>query len=172
MSYTIQEVSEITGLSAHTLRYYDREGVMPFLRRDKQGNRIFEKRDLQWLQVVRCMKIAGFTLADMREYANMVKQGDESLPARLALFDQRRGEVLRKMEELQAALDAINYKCWYYQTAVEAGTEQVHLTNGNYDQALCYSQFKTWEKQEPGKPSQQFEIFGKPWLVPSEKEQK
>lgn len=75
------------------------------------------------------------------------------------------------MEELQAALDVINCKCWYYQTAVEAGTEQVHLTDGNYDQALCYSQFKTWEEEELGKSSRHSEAFGQPWLIPPDEEE-
>lgn len=147
MGYTVQDVSDITGISTHTLRYYDREGIMPFLKRDEHGNRVFEKSDLQWLQVVKCMKISGFTLADMRKYADLVRQGDESLAERLKLFEEHREKTLQQIADLQTALEAINYKCWYYRTSVEAGTESIHFVEDGYDQALCYQEFKTWSER-------------------------
>lgn len=150
MGYTVQDVADITGISTHTLRYYDREGIMPFLKREEHGNRIFEKSDLQWPQVVKCMKISGFTLADMRAYADLVKQGDESLAERLELFEKHREKTLEQIADLQAALDAIDYKCWYYRTSLEAGTESVHFVEDGYDQALCYQEFKSWAERELG----------------------
>lgn len=162
MGYTVNQVAALTGLSPHTLRYYDRQGVMPFLKRGASGAREFDDRDLQWIQVIKCMKVSGFTLAEMRDYADLVKRGDETLEDRLAVFEEHRERTERAIRELELSLDGLNYKCWYYRTAVEAGTERIHLTEEGYDQALCYSRFKEWEEGQLGRPSELRTLFPNP----------
>lgn len=143
---TIQEASDITGISVHTLRYYDRQGIMPFLTKDEHGNRVFTEADMQWIYVVKCMKVTGFTLREMREYADLVRAGDSTLQERLEIFQRRREKVQREIERLQCSLDGLNYKCWYYEKAVEAGTEKVHAADG-YNMAPCYSKIEEWEQK-------------------------
>ena len=152
MRYRIGQFAHMTGLSPHTLRYYDSQGLLPFLEKDEKGNRSFGERDLSWIQVLECRKVSGFTLSEMKEYADLVQQGDATLEQRLALFEGHRERAREKIEELQLSLDALNYKCWYYRTAVEAGTEQVLLGEGEYDQVACYRAFKQWESERTDQP--------------------
>lgn len=159
MSYTIGEVSEITGIPANTLRYYDRRGIMPYLKKNEHGDRIFEDIDLQWLWAVKCMKVSGFSIEEMREYVKLHVRGDESLEARRAMFEEKREETLAEIERLRRSLDALNYKCWYYDQAIGAGTERVHLEDGTYDMAMCYRRFKEWEKSQLGHESEVFSLF-------------
>lgn len=159
MSYSVGEVAKITGLSPHTLRYYDKQGLMPFLQKDENGVRNFRKLDIQWLQVIECMKVSGFSIAEMRHYADLVRRGDETLGERLEFFEERRQRTRDKIKELELSLDALNYKCWYYQQAVEAGTERVHFTREGYDQSLCYSRFKEWEDGHLDNPSEIRNLF-------------
>lgn len=158
-AYTIGQAAKMTGFPVPTLRYYDERGIMPFLGKDERGNRVFRTRDLQWLQVVSCMKVSGFSLAEMQEYANLVRQGDSTLEMRLALFQEHRARTLEQIEKLRISLDGLNYKCWYYQTAVESGTEAVHFIENGYDQALCYRRFKDWEGQNLDEPSRIQTLF-------------
>ena len=164
-TYSIGQVARMTGFSVSALRYYDERGVMPFLKKDKGGNRVFRVVDLQWLQVIDCMKVSGFSLGEMREYADLVRQGDATLQQRLALFEEHRERTLRKIEELQASLDGLNYKCWYYREAVQAGTESVHFTESGYDQAVCYRRFKEWEEDNLDEPSRIWTLFGERGLA-------
>lgn len=166
MGYTVHQVAEITGLSPHTLRYYDRQGIMPFLKKGANGAREFSDYDLQWIQVIECMKVSGFTLAEMRDYADLVRQGDATLEDRLAMFEEHRERTKRAIRELEASLDGIEYKCWYYRIAVEAGTERVHLTGEGYDQALCYRRFKEWEEHQLGHRSELWTLFPEPKAAP------
>lgn len=159
MGCTVHEAARLTGISEHTLRYYDRQGVMPFLERDAAGNRVFTDADFQWLQVVRCMKLSGFTLAEMRDYAGLVRRGDETLAERLRVFEEHRERALEALEQLRAGLDGLEYKCWYYRVALEAGTEDVHDDGDGVNLARCYSRFKEWEKTQLGHASAIHGIF-------------
>ena len=75
------------------------------------------------------MKKTGMQLKDIKKFVDYVKEGDSSLQKRYELFEERRKAVTEQMAELQKSLDLIEYKCWYYKTAVETGTEKVHQTN-------------------------------------------
>lgn len=148
MSYTVQEVAEITGMSPHTIRYYDRKGLMPCLKKDEHGNRIFEKSDLQWIDVLRCVKISCFTISEMHEYADLVRRGDSTLEDRLQMFENKRQHALEALAKIQRSLDHIEYKCWYYQKAIEAGTEKIHFTEDGYDQPLCFQRYREWKEHQ------------------------
>ena len=102
------------GVPASTLRYYDKEGLLPFVERSSGGIRMFRENDFEWLQVIRCMKKAGMSIKDIRQYIELSMQGDDTIDTRLEIFQQ-----------LQHTLETVEYKCWFYEAAKAAGTVDV-----------------------------------------------
>ncbi len=125
MVYTVGEMAKLLGVTASTLRYYDKEGLLPFVERSSGGIRMFRDSDFEWLQVIGCMKKAGMSIRDIRQYIEMALQGDDTIAPRLAMFRHQRDMLLLQMEELRHTLETVEYKCWYYETAQAAGTTAV-----------------------------------------------
>ncbi len=110
MPYTIKDMSELTGLPASTLRYYDKQGLLPNLKRDGNNIRIFSDDDYASLRLIDCLKRSGLSIKDIKKFIDMAgKEG--ALTGRLEIFRKRR-EILRKeLENLKSILDVIEYKC-------------------------------------------------------------
>lgn len=125
MIYTIGQAAKMMGVTVPTLRFYDKEGLLPFVEREPGGNRIFKEEDLDWLAVINCMKNAGAP-KEIKEYVDLCLEGDQRLAERLNIFLRRKQEVARQMEELERLMENIDHKIWYYTTALEAGTESIH----------------------------------------------
>lgn len=125
MFYTVGEMAKKLGIPASTLRYYDQEGLLPFLERSSSGIRMFQDGDYEWLQVIECLKKTGMKLKDIRVFIRMAMQGDETIDARLKLIRKQRESVEKQMEELRQTLATLDFKCWYYETAQAAGTTSV-----------------------------------------------
>ena len=123
--YTVGEMAKMLGVPASTLRYYDKEGLLPFVERSAGGIRMFRESDLEWLRVIGCMKKAGMSLRDIRQYMELVIQGDDTIDARLEMFRRQRKTLEAQMAELRHTMDMVNYKCWYYETAQAAGSVAV-----------------------------------------------
>jgi len=124
MTYSIKEISEMTGLPASTLRFYDKNGLLPSLKRDANNVRIFDDDDFRTLRLINCLKKSGLSIKDIKEFIDAVGQGDKSLNKRLKIFKKRRDFLKRELKDLQEVLSVMEYKCWYYETACEAGTEK------------------------------------------------
>ena len=124
MVYTVGEMAKMLGVSASTLRYYDKEGLLPFVERSFGGIRMFRDSDIEWLQVIGCMKKAGMSIRDIKQYIEMALQGDETIGLRLDMFRRQREALKAQMEELRHAMEMVEYKCWYYETAKAAGTTE------------------------------------------------
>ena len=122
MTYTVGEMAKLLDLPASTLRYYDKEGLLPFVERTSGGIRVFRDRDFQWLHVIGCMKKAGMPIKDIRRYIELSIQGDGTIDERLQMFRHQRQVLLDQIEELRHTLQMVEYKCWYYETAQKAGT--------------------------------------------------
>ncbi|MBQ7196431.1 MAG: MerR family transcriptional regulator [Synergistaceae bacterium] len=125
MNYSIKEMSKMTGLAPSALRYYDKQGLLPTLKRDENNVRIFSDDDVRGLRVISCLKRSGLSIKDIKKFIDAVEQGDEALDKRLEIFTNRREILKQELEELQEISDMIEYKCWYYETACAAGTEDV-----------------------------------------------
>lgn len=126
MAYSIGEVSSKTGISVYTLRYYDKEGLMPFVNRNSEnGRREFSEKDLDFLSLISCLKRTGMQLSEIREFINWCMEGDSTLNERLQLFYKQKEVVEDKIREQLKNLEKINHKIDYYQRACEAGTESV-----------------------------------------------
>lgn len=127
MEYTIKEASKITGLSTSTLRYYDREGLLPFIKRLDSGYRSFSEDDIEMIKIIECLKRTGMSIKNIKQFTKWVQEGDDSLEERYEMFLERKHIVETEIEALQKTLEVINYKCWYYKTSIEAGTEKIHF---------------------------------------------
>ncbi len=127
MSYTIKQAAEIMNVTPTTLRYYDKQGLLPFMERKDSGYRIFSDSDIAMLRVIECLKKSGMSIKDIRQFSKWVQMGDDSLKERYEMFLERKRTVEAQIAELQKTLDFIHHKCWYYETAIEAGTEKIHF---------------------------------------------
>ncbi|MFJ6940830.1 MerR family transcriptional regulator [Streptomyces sp. NPDC101132] len=112
--YTIGEVAERTGLSAHTLRWYERIGLMPHVDRSHSGQRRFSDRDLDWLAFVGKLRATGMAVADMVRYAELVRAGDHTFGERRELLERTRREVLARIDELTGTLAVLDRKIGIY----------------------------------------------------------
>ena len=122
MLYTIGDVSEKTGLPAPTLRYYDKEGLLPFVNRGNGGIRKFQDTDLEWLRLIECLKASGLQIKDIKRYIDLFIQGDSTIEERRTMFYDQKKCVEEEMKALQNTLDMLTYKCWFYDTAAELGS--------------------------------------------------
>ena len=122
MLYTVSEMARVTDIPASTLRYYDKEGLLPPIKRSPGGNRVFEQQDYEWLLIIECLKKAGMQLKDIRVYLQLTQQGDSTIAKRKQMFEQRRTEVRAQIESLRQTLSVLDYKCWYYEKAQADGT--------------------------------------------------
>ena len=90
MRYSIGQVAKKLGLTAHTLRYYDKEGLLPFVRKGSSGARVFEDEDVDWLIIIECLKGTGMQLKDIKKYMDLCQQGDATVGERLELFKRQK----------------------------------------------------------------------------------
>lgn len=126
MFYTIGKVAKKLNISAHTLRYYDKEGLLPFVERNHNGIRIFKDSDFEWLTTIECLKKTGMSIKDIKHFIDLCMAGDATIEQRLQLMQQQRQTVLLQIEQMQEILHKLDYKCWYYETAKAAGTCSIH----------------------------------------------
>ena len=118
-------MAKLLGVTASTLRYYDKEGLLPFVERSSGGIRMFRESDIEWLRVIECMKKAGMSIKDIRQYIELALKGDDTIELRLMMFRRQKEVLQQKMAEMQHTMAMVEYKCWYYETAKAAGTVEV-----------------------------------------------
>ena len=125
MFYTIGQISTMTNLSISTLRYYDAEGLFPNLNR-KSGIRQFSNRELETIRVIECLKKSGLEIKEIKKFIKMCQEGPKTYKQRKALFDNQKKLVEEEIKKLNKTLDMLNFKSWYYETAIKDGNEE-HL---------------------------------------------
>jgi len=115
-SLTIAEVSEQTGLTAHTLRYYERDGLLlGAVDRSASGHRRYSERDLTWITLITRLRSTGMPIRDVKRYADLVRAGDGNETERLELLRSHRDRVERQLAEVTGHLRAIDYKIALYE---------------------------------------------------------
>lgn len=122
MLYTIGEMAKRLEVAPSTLRYYDKEGLLPFVERSVGGVRMFKDSDFEWLRVIECLKKTGMSLADIKHFIELSMQGDSTVNERLALIVKQKEAVKSQINDLKQMLKFLEFKEWYYQTAKQAGT--------------------------------------------------
>lgn len=121
--YTIGEVSKLVKLSVPTLRYYDNEGLLINVKRDDIGNRIFDQKDIDALFLIDCLKNSGMKIKEIKSFMDLCLLGNDSLKERLEFFKKQELTIKEEINKLQANIDMIKFKQWYYETAIEHNDE-------------------------------------------------
>lgn len=127
----IGEVSELTGLSTHTLRFYEQEGLfVEPVRRNAAGRRVFTEQEVGWLKVCTRLRSSGMSLPDIRRYADLVRQGPGNEAERFEILRHHEAKVTQQMAELQEALEVIRAKVALYADHLAAGSADSLWRNG------------------------------------------
>lgn len=125
-SYTIQEAAALTELSEHTLRYYERAGLLPSVERTGTGrHRRYSKQDVQWLIFLRRMRTTGMPIHVLKQYADLLQQGNDTVEARRQILLEHRDAVAEHIAALQDCLDTVEYKIANYDELLRDGPTRV-----------------------------------------------
>ncbi len=116
---TIQEAAEATGLSAHTLRYYERIGLIHPIDREENTRRLYTTDDLGWINFLMKMRATGMSIRDMQRYAQLQRMGDETLPERVEMLKALREQVEERIGELNENMRLVCYKIELYSGMIE-----------------------------------------------------
>ena len=114
----IKKVSEQTGVSADTIRYYERIGLLPRVRRNKSGVRDFSEQDIAALEFIRCFRSAGMSVESLIEYMSLVEEGEGTEKARMKILEEEREKLIPRIAELQAAKERLDYKIENYKNII------------------------------------------------------
>lgn len=128
--YSIGEIADKMGINASAIRFYDKQGLMPFVERDHAGRRKFKKQDMNFIEVIDCLKRSGVPVKDIAKFIQLCIDGDGTLRQRYDFLNSEERQLTAKIQELEAQRDFLRFKKWYYKTAVQAGTEDVHFLPG------------------------------------------
>ncbi len=112
--YSIQDVSRKTGLSTHTLRYYEKEGLISGVERSQGGFRQYTDEDLEKLGLICCLKNTGMSIQEIARFVQLTREGEHTLEERVELLKEHRNRVLKRMEEMQMHLEKVTWKLNYF----------------------------------------------------------
>ena len=118
--YSIQEVSKKTGLTSHTLRYYEKEGLISGVERTQGGFRQYTDEDLERLGLICCLKNTGMSIQEIARFVQLTHEGDHTLEERVELLRAHRERVLEKMAEMQKHLDKVTWKLNFFTEKLRA----------------------------------------------------
>ena len=104
MTYTVGEIAKKLNVAPSTLRYYDKEGLLPFVERSSGGIRVFHDEDMDWLELIECMKHTGMPIKEIKHFIDYCVEGDSRINERLSIIRNQRDRVLVEIEHLQARL--------------------------------------------------------------------
>lgn len=115
MEYTIKDVSKKYNLSASTLRYYEKEGLLPEIKKNQSKQRVYQDEDLQWLDIIMCMRKTGMTIAYIKSYIELCQKGDSTIEQRYNIFLKQKEILIQQQEEIEKNINTVNYKINLYQ---------------------------------------------------------
>lgn len=121
--YTIGQISEMFNIPVSTLRYYDKEGLFPNMKRES-NIRKFDDSEIETLRIIECLKKSGMEIRDIRRYMELCSKGSSTYAERKALFEKQRESVEGEIARLEKTLNMLKFKCWYYDQAIADGNEE------------------------------------------------
>ncbi|MDU2063630.1 MAG: MerR family transcriptional regulator [Sporomusaceae bacterium] len=125
MPYTIKEAAEKLELTAYTLRYYEKAGLLPDLHRNAQGNRVFTEKDLEWLTLIRCLRSTGMPVQEIKRYVELYRQGDATTEVRRQIIVDHKEAVEEKISHMNTCLIRIKQKLAYYDEVVAGSSNGI-----------------------------------------------
>lgn len=120
MDYSIKQVSEKTNLKAHVLRYYEKEGLLPFVQRSEGGVRRYSEHDMEWLGLICCLKSTGMSIKQIKKFVDLSKLGDGTLNQRLAMLIDHKKLVEDEIAAMKKHLIKVSHKIEYFQHLIDA----------------------------------------------------
>ncbi|HBE80937.1 MAG TPA: MerR family transcriptional regulator [Firmicutes bacterium] len=114
MEYSIQEAAKKVSLKTYTLRYYEKAGILPPVERDTNGNRLFFDNDIEWINLIRCLRNTGMPISIIKDYVDLFLKGDETISSRRQIMFGQQQSIERKIAELQGYLEVIQSKVKHY----------------------------------------------------------
>lgn len=112
--YTMMQVCKEANMTYQTLKYYCNEGLVPNVKRDKNNRRVFDERDLKWIQDLVCLKKCGMSIQEMKEYLNLCLQGASTIPKRKEMLSQKQLHLRESIRELEDCISYIDWKQNFY----------------------------------------------------------
>lgn len=112
--YSIKQIADKTKLTEHTIRYYDREGLIPLLSRSESGIRQFSDDDLEWINLICCLRNSGMSIQNIKEFMHLCLKGKQSFEERKILLEEHKAHILEQLNNLENSLTIINYKIEHY----------------------------------------------------------
>ena len=114
MLYSMKAVCEKTGMTYETLKFYCNQGLVPNVKRDAGNRRVFDERDIAWVESLGCLKRCGLSIQEMRHYVQLCLQGEASIPERKSILTQKRQTLMEHIAKLQSAVDYVDQKQAFY----------------------------------------------------------
>lgn len=112
--YTMKDACEKTGLSYETLKFYCNQGLVPHVKRDEKNRRIFDDRDIAWINSLTCLKNCNMGIGEMREYLRLCLEGPASIPERQTILEKKREQLILEAKRIQDSIDYIDWKQNFY----------------------------------------------------------
>jgi len=121
--YTMKDACDKTGLSYETLKFYCNQGLVPNVKRDKNNRRIFNDKDIAWINSLNCLRNCDMSLSEMREYINLCMEGESSIPKRKEILIAKRASLVEKLQQVQDSIDYIDWKQGFYDDVLSGKTK-------------------------------------------------
>lgn len=119
----MKQACEKTGLTYDTLKFYCNEGLVPNVKRDKNNYRIFNDKDIDWINSLSCLKNCGMSILEMKEYLDLCLQGEKSIPERKEILEVKLRELDHKIKEIRESIDYIHWKQNFYDDVLSGKTK-------------------------------------------------
>ena len=117
------QVCRELGMTYQTLKFYCNQGLVPYVKRDKNNRRVFDEHDVEWVRSLTRLKRCGMSIEEMRDYLNLCLEGEKSIPDRKKMLAEKRARLGEQMEQIQASMDYIDWKQGFYDDILASRTE-------------------------------------------------
>lgn len=123
--YSMKETCQKVGLPYETLKYYCNEGLIPNVKRDKNNYRVFDDKNINWINSLTCLKNCDMSISEMKEYLELCLQGPSTIPERQKILAIKQKHLIEKQQKLQESIDYINWKQNFYNDVLSGKTKYV-----------------------------------------------
>ena len=127
--YTVKEVAQIMKISAYTIRYYDNEGLIPFVSRTQSNVRMFSDYDLSWIRTVHCLRTTNLSINDIKKYINLCLKGNKTIPQRAKIIFAQEENLKEQLKELQGQMKILQRKKKYYKDLLNKKSSATDVCN-------------------------------------------
>lgn len=121
--YSMKETCDKVGMNYEALKFYCNQGLVPNVKRDENNRRMFDDRDIAWIQSLTCLKNCGMSIREMKQYLSLCLEGASTIPERKIILEKKREELLKNIEELNACVDYIDWKQQFYDDVLSGKTK-------------------------------------------------